>query len=343
MLDFLYQCNTAACTFDKTPTQGTIIYQIFIIVATIVILYILSKFKKNILLHYLVMVIGTFIFEFFTAPMWINLHLGSWSYVYHGVSWVLTLGLATMTLSAVVLVEKLWSKIREYNKFALTILILWPVMTLIERLVGFLGIRGYSPETEAAFNSVIVPGINMSILSIFYLPVMFMLIVAFYKYISFVIDNKALVPMNKNKILRNIVISIVGVLLFELLINPMVANINFPSWSYIYRDVTFLLTGGWVIVIWLSIWFTDKFFIHKSVLERFVMYLAYATIIITPIEYWLMNTGHRVYQPSTVANFSGIVVPGLGVPVEVIFAVPFYLALAIGFIKYWAALLDNKM
>lgn len=343
MLDFIFKCHTLACSFDKTPTTGTILYQLFIIIATVIILLILKKYKKNILLHYLVMVIGTFIFEFFTAPMWLNMHLGSWAYVYHGVSWVLTLGLATMSLAAVILVENVFPKIKEFNKYLITLVILWPVMTLVEWLVGSLNIRGYAPETLDAFNSVIIPGIGLSILTIVYLPIMFSLIIAFYKYFSFIIDKKVLLPINKTKYFRNLLISIIGVLLFEVLIHPMVANVGFPEWSYVYKDLSFLLTGGWVITIWITIWFVDKFFINRSIIDRFVLYLAYATIIIAPIEYWLISTGHRIYQPSTVANFSGFVIPGVGIPVEVLFAVPFYLALAIGFIKYCTTIFDNKL
>jgi len=343
MFDFIFNCHTLACSFDKTPTTGTILYQIFIFVATVVILLILSRYKKNILKHYLVMVIGAFIFEFFTAPMWLNLHLGNWAYIYHGVSWVLTLGLASMTLASVFLVDNLFPKLREAYKYLLSILILWPVIVIVEKFVVSLGIRGYSPETIKAFDSTMVPGIGMSWLAILYLPLLFSLIIAFYKYFSFSLDKKPLVPMNRGKLGRNLIISFVGVLLFELLVGAMVDNVNFPAWSYIWRDITILLSGGWVLVILIVTWLVDKYFINRSLTERFVLYLAFATVIIAPIEAWLIHSGHRVYLPSTVGNFSGFVIPGLNIPVEVIFAVPFYLALAVAFIRYWAIILDNKL
>lgn len=343
MLDFIFKCHTLACSFDKTPTTGTILYQLFILVATVIILFILSKYKKNILKHYLVILIGAFIFEFFTAPMWLNLHLGNWAYIYHGVSWILTVGLTTMTLASVVLVDTVLPKVRESYRYILSILILWPVMVAVEKFVGFLGIRGYAPETLKAFDSTMVPAIGMSWLAILYLPLLFSLIIAFYKYFSFYLDNKPLVPMNKGKLGRNLVISFIGVILFELLIGAMVDNVGFPSWSYIWRDITVILSGGWVLVILISTWLIDKYFINKNLVERFVLYLAFATVIIAPIEAWLIHSGHRAYLPSTVANFSGFVVPGLNIPVEVIFAVPFYLALAVAFIRYWATIFDNKL
>ena len=343
MFDFIYKCHTAACSFDKTPTTGTILYQLFILVVTVVILLILLRFKKNILKHYLVMLIGAFIFEFFTAPMWLNLHLGNWAYIYHGVSWVLTMGLASMALASVFVVDAILPKLREGYKYIFSILILWPVIVVVEKFVVQLGIRGYAPETIKAFDSTMIPALGMSWLAILYLPLLFSLIIAFYKYFSFYLDNKPLVPMNKGKLGRNLILSLVGVLLFELLVGAMVDNVGFPSWSYIWRDITIILSGGWVLVIVIATWLVDKYFINKNMVEKFVLYLVFATVIIAPVEAWLIHSGHRVYLPSTVANFSGFVVPGLNIPVEVIFAVPFYLALAVAFMRYWAIIIDNKL
>jgi hypothetical protein len=343
MFDTLFNCHTLACSFDKTPTEGTIMYQLFIFGATFIILLILSKFKKNILWHYLAMLLGAFIFEFFTAPMWLNLHLGKWAYIYHGVSWVLTMGLTSMTLATVVFLDIFLPKIKEAYKYFLSILLIWPVMIFFEKVVVMLNVRGYAPETNESFNSTMIPGLGMSWLAILYLPLMFSLIISFYKYFSFILEKKPLVPMKRGKLFRNLIISFIGVFLFELLIGSMVNNVNFPAWSYVWRDLTFILTGGWMVVIWISIWLVDKLFIHKSPVERFVLYLASATVIIAPFEAFLIHYGYRVYQPSTVANFSGFVVPGLNIPVEIIFAVPFYLALAIAFIRYWAIIFDNKL
>lgn len=343
MFDSIFGCHTLACSFDKTPTAGTILYQLFILVATLVILLILYRFKKNILKHYFVMLLGAFIFEFFTAPMWLNIHLGNWAYIYHGVSWVLTMGLASMALAAVFLVDHVFPKLREAYKYIISILILWPVIVFVEKFVVKLGIRGYAPETIKAFDSTMIPALGMSWLAILYLPLLFSLIIAFYKYFSFSIDKKPLVPMNKGKWGRNLILSFIGVFLFELLVGAMVDNVNFPSWSYIWRDLTLILTGGWVLVILIATWLVDKYFINKTLVERFVLYLAFATVIVAPFEAWLIHSGRRVYLPSTVANFSGFTIPGFNIPVEIIFAIPFYLALAIAFTRYWATIFDNKL
>ncbi len=42
-------------------------------------------------------------------------------------------------------------------------------------------------------------------------------------------------------------------------------------------------------------------------------------------------------------DFSGFKTPITGVAVEVAFAIPCYLALIVGFIRYWEIVLDNKL
>jgi hypothetical protein len=287
------------------------------------------------------MVFGSLVFEFFTAPMWLNLHLGNWAYMNHSVSWILTLGLASLSLSGVVLVDSLFPKLKEAPRYFLSIALLWPLLVAVEKVAVILNIRGYAPETAAAFTSTVVPGIGMPWLGILYFPLLFAMLVAFYKYFAFYVDKKPILPMRKGKVIRNLFITLTGVLLFELIVGAMVENVGFPSWSYIWRDITIVLSGGWVLVIVASTWFVDRFFIQKNLLERFVLYLTFATVFITPFEAWFIHTGHRVYSPSTVANFSGFVVPWLNIPLEVIFAVPFYLALVVGFARYWEIILDN--
>jgi len=125
------------------------------------------------------------------------------------------------------------------------------------------------------------------------------------------------------------------------MIEPMVVNANLPRWSYVYRDVSFLMTGGWIIIVWLSINLIDKFFIHFDLFKKFIGYLLAVFFITLPVESWLINNGFRVYSASTTAAFSGFVVPIVEIPVEVAFAIPFYFALIISFIKYWEIILDD--
>ena len=341
-LNFHPVVNCRACTFDKTLTVPVMYYEIFIALATIVLLG-LMIWKKKSLFHFFLMFIGVIIFETFTGPLWLNQHLGNFAYLYHGVSWVLSLGLTTMTYSVVWFVDSVWPKIKDCYRFFVYLGFLWPIMYFVERFVIDLDIRSYVPEVLLVVKSNSLPLINVSWQAMMYLPVFFALIIAFYKYLAFVLlDKKNILPINKANVIRNIIITFIGVFLFEIMIDPLVVNANLPSWSYFYRDVSIFLTGGWVIIIWLAIFLIDKFFINRSFFYRFIGYVLTITIITAPIEAWLIRNNYRIYGESASQGFSGLLFPLLNIPIEVVFAIPFYLALVFAFVRYWQVVLENN-
>lgn len=326
--------------FDKTPTLPIIIFEAFIILFTIIAIAVLSRREKRILLRFFVISLGIFIFEFFTAPMWNNYKMGAWAYIFQDISWILTIGWASLILCTTVFVDKIFSKLQEWKRFGLYLIILTIVVVILESVVVKLGIRSYSPETMEVAIGYFASGAPVGVL--YYAPVFLALVIGFYKYWNFMIFNKAIVPVKKRKWLRRLFISFLGVFLFEVMIEPMVVNANLPGWSYIYRDVSFLLTGGWIVMVWLAINLVDRFFIHLDLFKKFIGYLIAIFIISLPVEAWLIINGFRVYGPSATAAFSGFVVPIVGIPVEVAFAIPFYFALIIPFVKYWEIILDNR-
>jgi len=168
------------------------------------------------------------------------------------------------------------------------------------------------------------------------------LILSFFKYWSLLIDKILIPPIKNAKLGRNLMISVLVVFLFELMVEPMVVNSGLPSWSYVYRDISFIMTGGWILIIWLSISLVDKFFIHYDLKEKTILYVLFATIITLPIESWLIINKYRLYGPSAIENFSGYQIPLTSIPVEIAFAIPFYLVLIISFIKYWIYKFDIK-
>ena len=50
-----------------------------------------------------------------------------------------------------------------------------------------------------------------------------------------------------------------------------------------------------------------------------------------------------MYGESTVRNFCGYNTWLTGVPVEVAFAIPLYMALVIGFVRYWEVVGDKRL
>ena len=333
--------NMAAEVFDRNADIGVIIFELLVLVAAVLVLFFLGRTRKNILSHFFIAVSGIFIFEMFTAPMWNNLHLGWWAYLYRDVSWILTVGWATGILLIVTLVEQYCAKRSGAQRFLIALGWLSIFGIIGETVVVNLGIRTYSPEVREAIAGNI-PLLGIPVNALYYIPVFMALVLGFYHYWCLAMDGRAVVPVKRTRWCRDFIIAFVGVFLFELMIEPMVENRNLPEWSYVYRDVSFLLTGGWVVIIWLALKFTNKFFIQFNLALRFMVNMLVIAVIALPVEAWLIAVKIRVYGPSAVKNFTGIELPFFHVPVEVFFAIPLYFALIIAFVRYWEIVLDNR-
>jgi hypothetical protein len=328
------------CSVEKAATMGGISFGILVVVATAIFLYIFSKIEKKFLAHFAIIAFGVFIFELFTSPMWENSRLGEWAYIYHDVSWILTIGWSTLILSVILLVDKFFKNLHEWKRFFLYMAGMALVGFLAEVAVVNLGLRTYSPEVLNALWGLRIW--NVPIEALYYIPVFSALVIGFYKYWVNVINQKAIVPERRKRWGRSLIVSIFAVLLFELMIEPMVVNMNLPDWSYIYRDISFLMTGGWIIIVWLAIGLVDKVFIHYNLTARFMLYILGGSIIALPLESWFISSGYRVYGETAASEFSGFTLPFTSIPLEVIIAVPLYLVLIIAFIRYWEIVLSAK-
>lgn len=328
-----------ACGFEKTLTFPIAIFEVVILLATLLLFFFFLKKVSQLHNHYWLLLAGVFIFEFFTAPMWDNLNLGQFAYVYHDVSWVLTVGWATLIGLVVLGVDYFLPRTREWKRFFIYLFILTPVVFLAEVLVVNLGIRGYAPEVLERVTWYIM---NVPVQAIYYIPVFITLIITFYKYWSFVISEKLVVPQKSFGWVSGLLFTLLGVIMFELVVEPMVINRMFPEWSYIYYDISILMSGVWVLTILFVTRIVDRFLAHWNLRNRFFAYLSIAAIITVPIEAWLIEGGYRVYVASAVKNFVGFNIGGTNVPIEIAFAVPLYLCLVICFVRYWEIITSDK-
>jgi len=327
-------------TFDKTPTPAILAFEAVILLGAIAALVVLPRFTDRVPARFALTAGAIFIFEFFTSPMWTNHKLGPWAYVFQDVSWVLTLGWATVILSVVVFVDHFLARWSERRRFLVVLAALTAAICVLEAVVVNLGIRGYSPEVRATVAGAWVLGVPLEIL--YYVPVFMALVVGFLKYWSFALEGRALVPMRRLPWLRTLAISLLSVFCFELMIEPMVHNVGFPAWSYVYRDLTLVLTLLWVVDVWLAQNLAEALFARRGLAARFAATVAAAGVIALPVETWLIQSGHRVYGPSAVGNLSGFHLPGTAVPLEVAFAIPLYLSLVIGLARYLELTAANR-
>ncbi len=328
-------------SFDKTPTGRSTGFEALVIVAAVLVLLWLRRYVDKLWQRFFIMASGVLIFELFTAPMWNNQHLGAWGYIYRDVSWILTLGWTTMILAVVVLVDRFLPRWHALARFAVYLVCLLVLVVPAEIAVVTLGIRTYSPEVLQATSGRLMAGVPAEIL--YYVPVFTTLVITFYKYWAFQIDDLPLAPVKRQKWGRAVLLGFAGVLLFELMIEPMVRNEHFPRWSYIYRDVSIVLSAAWVIIIAAAALIVERRFLHWPAGVRFATALGLMYVLALPLESWLIRNGYRVYGESATRNFVGYVTPITGVPIEVAFAIPCYLALVVAFVRYWEIVLDNEL
>jgi len=328
-----------AHSFDRTPTPHIVAFELFILAMAAFAVWWMWKNEKKGVQRFCIAAGGLFLHQFFTSPMWHNYKMGWWAYIYQDISWISTLAWATFITAVLVFVDRTLPKLKDWQRFPIYLALLTPLSTAYEAALLKLGVSGYAPEVRQAMSGWEFLGVPVE--GFVYVPVFMALVVSFTKYWSFYILEKPVIPLRRRPWLRSFVVSLAAVLLFELTVEPMVENRGFPAWSYIYRDITVILTGSWIVLVWLAINVVDKFFIHFDLLKKFAAYLGIVFVAAMPAELWLMANGYRVYSPSTVAAFTGLHIPFTQLPMEVAFGIPLYFALILSFVKYWEIILDN--
>lgn len=326
--------NHALGGFDKTPTPAIIGFEVFVILATAVALAILARHQDRILRRFVIMAVAVLIFEVFTGPMWNNFNMGPWAYLYRDVSWVLTLAWSTMILSTVLIIDLGLPRIKEWQRFVAYLAVLTTLVVVLERVVVGVGIRSYTPEVMDVIEGSYIPVLDVPYHLFYYVPIFMSMVIGLYKYCNMVMDRASWITVPAPW-LWTMPITIVGVFFFEVMIEPMVVNAKLPSWSYVYRDINILMTGGWALLIWLTLLLVDHFLIRLGPGQRFVAYLVVLAVIALPIEAWLINSDIRAYGVTATEDFSGLRVPLLDVAIEVAVAIPLYMALVIGLVRYW--------
>jgi hypothetical protein len=240
-----------------------------------------------------------------------------------------------------VLVDRHAKKLREVNRFLITLGILTPVVFGFEILLTRIGLRGYAPEIHQTVSGIYLAGVPLE--ALYYVPVFLALVISFSKYCFLIFDGQPMLPLAQIPWLRTLTLALTGVLLFELMVEPLVLNTKFPAWSYLYKDITLLMTGLWIVVIWLAVNLSDRMLIHWQAGHRFLASGGITAAIALPLEGWFIENGYRVYGPSAVANFSGLTLPGTSIPLEVAFAIPLYLSLVISFIQYMNLVIASRL
>lgn len=324
----------ARARFDAWPTPGIFIFEVAIIVGAVLAYRFLSARFERVGRHLALIAIGVFALEFFTAPMWDNRNLGFWAYIYRDVSWILTIAWTTMIALTIYLVDFVIGVRQPLRRFALYLVVLTPLTLLFEAVTVALGIRVYAPETLAAAGPWRIPILEVPAAGLYYVPVFMALILSFYRHWLPTVETGGGTP-TKSSPVRRIALIALAVFMFEVIVEPMATNQNFPAWSYVFHDITIVMTGMWIILVGAVTFLVDRLLPRVDFRLRFALYLGLLAVIATPIEGWFINAGYRVYGPSATADFLGIRTLIGDLPIEVVAAIPIYLALVISFVRSW--------
>ena len=141
---------------------------------------------------------------------------------------------------------------------------------------------------------------------------------------------------------RKFLILLIAVLLFEFMTEPMWNNSGFQSWAYIWQDITWIITLGWVGIFMFTFLIVDNAFRNASENKKFWIYLLVIEAIVVPIESILLISGIRDYAPILKSSLSGFMIPFNYVPIEAIYGIPLFTSLMICFYKYLNRILDKK-
>jgi hypothetical protein len=328
--------------FADGPTPEILLFELAVIASAVLTWRFLSTRVERAGRHLLLIAIGMFLIEFFTGPMWKNQHLGFWAYVYSDVSWVLTLAWMVVIALSVYLVENVLHVRAAVWRWAGFLVVITPVTVVGEALVKALGIRSYSPETIAAAGPATIPILDVPAAGLYYVPVVMTLVWSFYKHWLPLYEPGSVTP-TRLPFLNRLVLTAVAVFLFEIVVEPMATNQNFPAWSYVFHDITILMTGLWILIVVGVTLVVDRLLPTIDFRLRFAAYLVFITAIATPIEGWFLANGYRVYGPSATADFIGARTLIGDIPIEVMAAIPMYLSLVIAFVRYWDGSVDRSL
>ena len=320
--------------YASWPTPEVALFELSIVIASVLVYRYLNARILRVRQHFALVAIAVFLLEFFTGPMWVTKGLGWWAYVYSDVTWIFTLAWTTMILGTVYAVDHLASRSPSWQRFVLYLVLLTPMALVFEGLNKALGIRTYSPEVLEAAGPWRIAILDVPAAGLYYIPVFMAMVLSFYRHWLPTIEPGDEVRDRVSPIRRFVLIT-VAVFMFEIIVEPMATNQHFPAWSYVFHDITIIMTGLWVVIVAVCTYAVDRLLPNVDYRLRFGAYLALIAVIATPIEGWFINNGYRVYGPSATADFIGIRTLVGDLPIEVVAAIPLYLALVISFVRCW--------
>lgn len=335
LLANIHEVHNNFHVFDKTTSLEIIAFEITAVLFFIGSALFLRRTQKKIFSKLGVAFIFFLLFEMFTASMLSAQKLGPWAYVYITSSWITSMVYGTLAVWADYLTNKFLPKYSTPNFFVATGIMAIFTMAM-EVLLISLGIRVYSTDTLASLDTG-----AMGIFFVYYSFIIALITISFYRYWNLGLDKEAIIPM-KYVNLPSFLACFAAIISFDIMTETMVRNKGFWQWSYIYHDISVVLTLIGTIIIWLAIVLVNHYFNYFGIAKKFGANFLIAIAPVFALECYLINRGMRIYNHDTISNFSGLQIPIINMPVEVFFGSVFYLALVLPLASYIIFLINQN-
>ncbi len=144
------------------------------------------------------------------------------------------------------------------------------------------------------------------------------------------------------KYFKRFSLAFAGVLIFEYFTHPLWINKNLQWWSFLYLDVNWIVTLCWVDLILICLYSTEYLLEKLPERKRFLPLMGLIIIAGLYLEWLFLRLNIRGY-PVEVQTYLGETYRILNVvPVIEIIYIPIFMALIIGFIRYWEVITSKK-
>ncbi len=227
------------------------------------------KDKKNIISFFITFV-WISAFELLTWALWKVQYLWNRAYWFWDISRILAIVRTWVLYRSDYIIQKTQSH-QAIKTISITSVIIW----LIVLWANIYGVISYEPETLASIDYMIWA---FPINALYYIPIRIFITYSFKKYFDQAIFNNYHGTQSIVSI-QNFLIVFVSVFCVELLIEPTLIIKNLPSRSFIYKDVSFLLTLSWTLIIAITAFLTNKFFNWFDLFIKFSYAIFWSTIL----------------------------------------------------------------
>jgi uncharacterized membrane protein YoaK (UPF0700 family) len=319
------------CGFDKTLTPASFVAILLVFSGAAIYFYFFRK-TTHLWKRLLIMCVTVLCIEVFTAPMWNNMHLGSFGYVYGDISWIVTLRWGLLFSSLLFFVRSMLRKEGNVQHAACVALLATPLIVAIEIMATDAGIRSYAPEIYASSISFL-PWTRIPVEILYYAPVFSFLSTTAYLFWEAFVDEIPIIPFRNADLLRRGLIGFGVILCMELVIDPLTRQ-YYPAWTNIYHDVSIIPIFVWMGGLYFANLIVHEFIPGYPTQVRFIIVILLSCVAMVPYETFVYTSGFKIYEQSVVANFSGFKSHFLRIPIEVFFAIPLYLSLVYAPIRY---------